>query len=508
MYKNFDDIVAKHEAEAQAAANKADTPEQIAQRERFLASLPPQVRNNPDLLKSLKTSTSFQSFQKVQKTNITRDDVEAWARGEDAEGSSAVESDYSKLQSVVVSAIEYKQAGNCCFKKGELASAINQYTSGLDMLKPHSKAGNKQVDETWVAMLSNRAACYLSLEQFEAVILDCTVILRKKTDHVKALWRRSQALKATGDSTSAASDLRALLHIEPKNGKAKKSLKSMILEEKAKHDRPDRNGLNDDDEILFKKETKTLLKSIKTRDMVAIQGLLRKYVEKTSLLYKDPQWQIKMRILYTTGVDDAMLSLLSSEKQNGDGDDDGGDNGDGNVDNSTKQLLALVKELFNLGFARLMQYTDETDEDDDVPHFFGAITMSSRAQVRALLRTAMTGNKIQLERLKQFMAKTDALRRPQMWICNADRELMSRIRTNDTQGALFHAFEGEVYRHVARKYFVLCPCLPPSLFFPLPSSLFNCCTHSLSSISLLFILLFIFLSTSSHCCYCTQKQHV
>ena len=97
-----------------------------------------------------------------------------------------------------------------------------------------------------------------------------------------------------------------------------------------------------------------------------------------------------------------------------------------------------------------MQYTDETDEEDEVPHFFGSTMMSSRASVRALLRTSMTGNKTQLEKFKQFMNKTNSFIRPQMWICNADRELMNRIRTNDLNGALFHAFEGEVYRHVAR----------------------------------------------------------
>ena len=37
-----------------------------------------------------------------------------------------------------------------------------------------------------------------------------------------------------------------------------------------------------------------------------------------------------------------------------------------------------------------------------------------------------------------------------MWVANADRELCSRIRSKDLQGALFHAFEGELLRHVAK----------------------------------------------------------
>ena len=109
-----------------------------------------------------------------------------------------------------------------------------------------------------------------------------------------------------------------------------------------------------------------------------------------------------------------------------------------------------VRTFFNVCFARLMKYTDEK-EDDDRSHFFGSTMMSSRAHVRALLRTTMTGNKTTLERLKTFMLSSSnqsTFDRPQIWICNADRELMNRIRYKDKEGALFHAFEGEMYRHM------------------------------------------------------------
>ena len=441
MYKKFDKIVADHEA-SEAAANT--TPEITPQQLKFLNSLPSNMRNDPNLIKSIQTSSSFEQLQQVQKTNITRDDVEAWARGDDE--TDVVESAYSTLTAAVEAAVDFKTAGNTHFKTNQLELAVQEYTAGLKSIEIYNRSGNQQINAVKIAMLSNRAACYLSLEQFEAAVLDCTIILRQDSKHVKALWRRSQALSAINDVTSAASDLRALLLIEPRNKKAKIAFKNIIKQEQSKHENP-----IDNESLLLKKEGKTLLKSIQKRDITSIHSLLPIYVNRIRDVLQHEQWQARMGAFYTSGIDDALLSLCKEEETTEETTETTETETTKNIESTMMNTILLsIKELYNLGFARLMQYTDETDEEDEVPHFFGSTMMSSRASVRALLRTSMTGNKTQLEKFKQFMNKTNSFIRPQMWICNADRELMNRIRTNDLNGALFHAFEGEVYRHVAR----------------------------------------------------------
>ena len=470
MYAKFDKIVADHE-QAEAEAAPVETPEEEAQRERFLASLPPHMRT-PDVVESLKTSDSFKSFQHIQKTKITRDDVEAWARGEE-DNEKAVESEYSQIQSAITLAIERKQAGNNFFQEKKFNQATKEYTEGLMLLEAHRGSGrggggggegggevihNKKVEELWIAMLSNRSACRLFTKEYASAALDCTLILRKEPGHVKALWRRSQALVAEGDTTGAATDLRALLRIEPKNGSAKRALKAMIALEISKFD-----GSNARDEFTqqFRRDTKQLMKAIKKKDSSLISTLLPAYVTTTCAILEHEQWHTKIACFYSSGLDDSLLSLLPSVQEEKEEKEEeerkkevaaaaAAAAADITLIATPPSILSSVRNVFNLGFARLMRYTDETDEKDDAPHFFGSTMMSSRAHVRALLRTAMTGNKMQLERLKVYMASTDCFRRPQLWVCNADRELMNRIRDKDTQGSLFHAFEGEMYRHVVR----------------------------------------------------------
>ena len=464
MYAKFDKIVADHE-QAEAEAAPVETPEEMAQRERFLASLPPHMRT-PDVVESLKTSDSFKSFQQIQKTKITRDDVEAWARGEE-DNEKAVESEYSQIQSAITVAIERKQAGNNFFQEKKFNEATKEYTEGLMLLEAHRGSGrgggggggggergrelirNNKVEELWIAMLSNRSACRLFTKEYASAALDCTVILRKEPGHVKALWRRSQALVAEGDTTGAATDLRALLRIEPKNGSAKRALKAMIALEISKFD-----GSNARDEFTeqFRRDTKQLMKVIKKKDSSLISTLFPAYVTSTCAILEHEQWHTKIACFYSSGLDDSLLSLLPSVQEEKEEEERKKEVAAADITliATPPSILSSVRNVFNLGFARLMRYTDETDDKDDAPHFFGSTMMSARAHVRALLRTAMTGNKMQLERLKAYMASTDCFRRPQLWVCNADRELMNRIRDKDTQGSLFHAFEGEMYRHVVR----------------------------------------------------------
>ena len=476
-YAKFDNIVAAFEKDEQDANKVTESPEDIAQRSAFLKKLPPAMRDNPALLESLKTSNSFKGM--ISKTKITRNDVEAWARGEDEPENNSrspppappvppattnpttsiptYESNYSTLENVVTLSQNDKNKGNAFFKAKKLQEAILEYTNGIKRIE-HYKSSNNSATKVWTAMLSNRAQCHLQLKDYSATILDCTVILLNQPNHVKALWRRSQALEATNDITSAASDLRELLRIEPKNKKAKRTLKSMVASERLHLNNITRNTTNNTTSesnsdnnslVLFQENTKKICKAIKKQNLQIVEDMLPNYTKyiQNYLLTSD-QWKINMSILYTSDIDDALLSLMSLMKENDDDDDGTTNEKVENEKNGYDNLFKHVRIFFNCGFTRLMKYTDE---EDDL-HFFGSKMMSSRAQVRALLRTAMTGNKSTLERLKHYLNKEKAtiFQYPQIWICNADRELMNRIRSKDTKGALFHAFEGEIYRHIIR----------------------------------------------------------
>ena len=485
-YAKFDRIVAEHERkDAELAAKQLglESPEDIAQQAAFLESLPVAMRNNPQLLKSLKTSNSFKHM--MPKTKITRSDVEAWAATSSTASSTTpiptqpsapstplptYESQYSAIETAIASSQTYKARGNACFKADQLQKAIQEYTKGIKEIDTFkASSNNSAAKDVWVAMLSNRAQCSLQLQQYSSTILDCTKILLKQSNHVKALWRRSQALVATEDITGAASDIRDLLRLEPTNKKAKRALKKMIALEKSKYGTSDHGGAavannvggQDETTLLFRKETKTLVKAIKNQNVPVVKDLLPSYVKQIEDdLLTHVHWQSKMAILYSSGMDDALLSLMSllkaqvnEEKEQVKEEvkeEEEEEEEETVLDLDIYHLLKHVRTFFNVCFARLMKYTDEK-EDDNRSHFFGSTMMSSRAHVRALLRTTMTGNKTTLERLKTFMMSSSnqsTFDRPQIWICNADRELMNRIRYKDKEGALFHAFEGEMYRHM------------------------------------------------------------
>ena len=167
------------------------------------------------------------------------------------------------------------------------------------------------------------------------------------------------------------------------------------------------NNVEGEDEttLLFRKETKTLVKAIKNQNVAVVKDLLPSYVKQIEDdLLTHVNWQSKMAVLYSSGMDDALLSLMSLLKAqvNEEKEQVKEEEEETVLDLDVYHLLKHVRTFFNVCFARLMKYTDEK-EDDDRSHFFGSTMMSSRAHVRALLRTTMTGNKTTLERLKTFM---------------------------------------------------------------------------------------------------------
>lgn len=73
--------------------------------------------------------------------------------------------------------------GNSFYSSKEYAKAIEAYTSGL------------QVDDSNVALLTNRAAAFLMTHQFKDVVSDCDKAIHIEPSNARAYFRKATALK-------------------------------------------------------------------------------------------------------------------------------------------------------------------------------------------------------------------------------------------------------------------------------------------------------------------------
>lgn len=110
-----------------------------------------------------------------------------------------------------------KEQGNSLVKQNRYEEAVPCYTECIG------------IDPENVAVYTNRALCYLRLQQDKLAIDDTTEALRLQPNNVKALFRRALAKKALSQYDSAARDLLELQKIEPKNAAAKKEI-DIVLE--------------------------------------------------------------------------------------------------------------------------------------------------------------------------------------------------------------------------------------------------------------------------------------
>ena len=97
-----------------------------------------------------------------------------------------------------------KEIGDKLYKDANFEGAIQAYTKCLDALKDKST-------DLAIKALSNRAACYKQLSNFDGTIEDCTTVLEFETDNVKSLVRRAQALEAVERYKSALQDVKYVL---------------------------------------------------------------------------------------------------------------------------------------------------------------------------------------------------------------------------------------------------------------------------------------------------------
>ncbi len=109
-----------------------------------------------------------------------------------------------------------KAKGDDFFRSGDVRSALNAYSSALD------------IDETMVSCYSNRSACYLKLNMFDECRLDCSDGIKHLTTEqadsdknmlIKLLMRRGAAACQLGNFTDSLTDYQdALRHSQSNSG--------------------------------------------------------------------------------------------------------------------------------------------------------------------------------------------------------------------------------------------------------------------------------------------------
>lgn len=111
----------------------------------------------------------------------------------------------------------YKERGDEAYKNAAFEDAIGYYRQCMEALQRE----NKMSSELAIKALSNRAACYKQISNFDGVIEDSTAVLEVDPENVKALIRRAQAFEAVERYRFALQDVKTVLSMPyEKVGKA------------------------------------------------------------------------------------------------------------------------------------------------------------------------------------------------------------------------------------------------------------------------------------------------
>ena len=122
-----------------------------------------------------------------------------------------------------------KDEGNEAFKAGDIAEAISKYTAALAVVNSNESGGEKrETGETFgkdnggedvrllsSTLLSNRAACFLKLNNLDRVIKDCDGALEADQLNKKARFRRAEAMQRLGKTDEALRDMHVLCQQHP-----------------------------------------------------------------------------------------------------------------------------------------------------------------------------------------------------------------------------------------------------------------------------------------------------
>lgn len=115
-----------------------------------------------------------------------------------------------------------KEQGDGKYKDGMFEEAIEFYGKCIESAKKKSK-----YQDLLIKALSNRAACYKQLSNFDETIADCTTVLEFDQNNVKALIRRAQAFEAVERYKLALADVKTVLYM-PAGSQGQQNLKTCM----------------------------------------------------------------------------------------------------------------------------------------------------------------------------------------------------------------------------------------------------------------------------------------
>jgi len=101
----------------------------------------------------------------------------------------------------------YKERGDEAYKAANFEGAIELYSQCVNSLKREGKMNSELALKT----LSNRAACYKQISNFDGTIEDCSAVLELDPENVKALIRRAQAFEAVERYRFGLQDVKTVL---------------------------------------------------------------------------------------------------------------------------------------------------------------------------------------------------------------------------------------------------------------------------------------------------------
>ena len=114
-----------------------------------------------------------------------------------------------------------KEKGNAFYKQHLFTEAISCYSEAVSTEKNRNS-------ETETSILSdlynNTAQCFLKLQKYQEALEATSQCLQLSPDNIKALFRRSQALRHLGQLQEAHDDATKLMEMEPCNGAIKNLL--------------------------------------------------------------------------------------------------------------------------------------------------------------------------------------------------------------------------------------------------------------------------------------------